>query len=95
MNELTAYINRKLKMEVAETIELHIRVHSHQKEVTYQFIGTEDGTKDAPLTVPLQYGYDDIDDVHDWYFQDIFGGKYYLHMFEPAETNDTQNESTS
>lgn len=77
-------IGKNMKMEVAQDVELHIEV-INDKEVKYQFVGLDDGTKDPEFTTKLEIKYDDIFGETDYSFTDLLGGRFFLFQFEEVD----------
>lgn len=80
MTNLTELIGRELSVGVAESVDLKIKV-LNEKEVQYQFIGTNDGTKDTTIITNLEIAYDDIECVEDYSFTDGIATRFFLFQF--------------
>jgi len=78
--------NQVLGMDPSSSVGLRIFIRNN-RELYYRYIGLDDGTKDPRCRAKLHFGYDRIEGVEDWYFEDAVGMKYYLHQFEPVTTS--------
>jgi hypothetical protein len=86
MTNVRELIGKELFLEVATGVELHIKVLS-ESEVEYQFIGTDDGTKDALVLTKLEVAFDDIDSIEDYSFTDGIASRFFLFQFEEKINN--------
>lgn len=75
-------IGKRLVLEVSTDTYLYLEV-LNDKEVKYQFVGKDDGTKDAPVVTKLEIVHDHIEDIVDYSFWDGVGTRFFLFQFEP------------
>lgn len=80
MTNIRELIGKELSLEVAETVNLNIKVLS-ESEVEYQFVGTDDGTKDTPVITKLEMAFDDIEGIEDFSFSDGIATRFFLFQF--------------
>lgn len=80
-------LNQPYTLMIHPTLDLRIRVRN-RREVIYQYIGIDNQNKQPRIRTRLRVGYDTVNHVDDWYFEDLNGTTYYLHEF--IKTN-TQN----
>lgn len=83
ITDIEQVIRTPMKAYVSEDVELHVFVRN-RRDLIYQFIGTDDTSRDPKRRAALRVEFDSVESQSDWCFQTPLGSTFYLHQFETA-----------
>lgn len=79
--DIKPLIGQTLRVEVIPDVEIRIYIQSDRR-VVQQFVSLHDGLRDPHIYAKLEFGYDEKNQIEDWYVTNTFGSRLYLHEFK-------------